>query len=78
MAPPKKMRGTTANVTLRAEAKQLSIASAIAALRQETVSDVLRRALEAYIDEHKGILGTALEGLGSEGSSLALRARKHV
>ena len=66
MAPPKKMRGSTANVTLRAEAKQLRIVSAIAALRQETVSDVLRRALEAYIDEHKGILGAALEELGCE------------
>ena len=63
MAPPKKMKVATANVTLRAEAKQLSIASAIAALRNETISDVLRKALEAYIDEHKAILGTALKGL---------------
>ena len=63
MAPPKKMKGTTANVTLRAEAKQLSIAAAIAALKQETISDVLRRAIEVYIDTYKNILGTALEGL---------------
>ena len=67
MAPPKKMKGATANVTLRAEAKQLSIASAIAALRQETVSDVLRKALDAYIDKHKAILGTALQEIDEEG-----------
>ncbi|MDR0654460.1 MAG: hypothetical protein LBG12_14310 [Synergistaceae bacterium] len=63
MTPPKKIKGKTAIMTLRTDAKQLSVASAIAALRKETISEVLRKAIDSYVDEYKSVLGAALEEL---------------
>jgi hypothetical protein len=63
MAPPRKIKGTTAILTLRTDAKQLSVASAIAALRRETISDVLRRAIDSYIQEYGILLGQTAKGL---------------
>jgi hypothetical protein len=66
MAPPKKIRGDTAILTLRTEANELSIASAIAALRKETLSDVLRKAIRDYVQEYRSLLGQAAKGTKEE------------
>jgi hypothetical protein len=44
-------------LTIRAEERQASRAAAIAALRRETVSDILRTRLDEYINEYRGLLG---------------------
>ena len=61
--PTKKIKGKTAIMTLRTDADILSIANAIAALKRETISDVLRRALDDYIANNKGLLGETFEQL---------------
>jgi hypothetical protein len=70
MAPPKKIKGTTAIFTLRTDAKQLSVASAIAALRREAISDVLRRAIDSYIHEYGMLLGQTAKGLQNDDNDL--------
>ena len=59
----KKIKGKMAIMTLRADGDTLSIANAIAALKRETTSDVLRRALDDYIEKNKGLLGETFDQL---------------
>jgi antitoxin component of RelBE/YafQ-DinJ toxin-antitoxin module len=67
MAPPRKIKGKTTTLYIRADEDILSVASAIAALKKETISDVVRELLEKYVEENKGILGQTLEKMEGKG-----------
>ena len=54
MAPPKKIEGQVTIIGVRAPAEVVRIATAIASLRQETLSDVLRKALREYVSAYQG------------------------
>ena len=53
MAPPKKIVGQTSIITVRADSEDVRIAAGIAALRKETISEVLRNSLQDYIKMYR-------------------------
>jgi hypothetical protein len=57
MAPKRKMQGKVVMVTVRAEENLASRATAIAALRRESISDVLRARLVEYVEDNRQLLG---------------------
>jgi hypothetical protein len=57
MAPKRKMQGKVVMVTVRAEENLASRATAIAALRRESISDVLRTRLVEYVEDNRQLLG---------------------
>jgi hypothetical protein len=66
MAPPKKIKGNAATLTIRADEEVLRVAGAIASIKRETVSDVIRNFLQEYVDENIGILGSTFTKMGNK------------
>ena len=53
MPRPRKIKSETTMICVRVNAHEANVASAIATLRKETLSDVLRGSLSEYIRLHK-------------------------
>jgi hypothetical protein len=72
MAPKRKMQGKVIMVTVRAEENLASRASAIAALRRESISDVLRAHLVEYVENNRqllGVLNDSIDGISNTGDA---------
>ena len=56
MPPQKKIKGEVTTIAVKVGRDQYRQSTAIAALRGETVSEILRSRLDEYIRDHRGLI----------------------
>jgi hypothetical protein len=58
MPPRKKIKGEVTTIAVKVGRDQYRQSTAIAALRGETVSEILRSRLDEYIQDYRGLIGS--------------------
>jgi hypothetical protein len=67
MVPSRKAESSTTTVlSIRVDAEQSRLASAISALRGETLAEVVRRSLAAYVKENASLLTQAADTITTQ------------
>jgi predicted DNA-binding protein len=62
VAPPKKIQGKVRTIAVKIDDEKYRQSTAIAALRGETVSEIVRDCIDAYIDGHRDLLPVSAGG----------------